>query len=298
MVQFKPLLAATLEQYEFDKVIYPVLASPKLDGIRVIILNGIPVTRSLKPVRNKQVQSILANPDFEGLDGEILVGDPSNPMAFRNTTSGVMAEEGESDFVFHVFDDVRDPLLPFRDRLIVAEARIDAINHPRIKLVKHEIVLSPSELSHFEELFVLRGFEGVMVRSVDGPYKYGRSTLKEGTLLKVKRFVDAEATIIGFQELHRNCNEQTRDNLGHAERSSHKENMMPAGTLGALEVMCDTFKEPFTIGSGLDDATRQKIWDNKADYIDRIVKFKYMAYGGYDQPRIPIYLGIRDADDQ
>jgi DNA ligase-1 len=297
MSQFKPLLAATLETEDFDKIIYPVLGSPKLDGIRVLILDGIPVTRSLKPVRNKFVQSILADPDFEGLDGEILVGNPSDPMAFRATTSGVMAEEGESDFVFWVFDDVTDPHVPFEVRYEELKERVLGLNCPHIKLVEHTEIPDSEELGAFEALCLHQGYEGVMIRSLDGPYKYGRSTLKEGTLLKVKQFREDEATIIGFVERMKNCNEQTRDLLGNAERSSHKENMMPEGTLGAFRVLCDLFHDEFTVGSGLNDAERQKIWDNQAEYLGKTLKFKHMTYGGYDQPRFPIYKGIRDKED-
>jgi len=297
MSQFKPLLAATLTTDEFPNVQYPVMGSPKLDGIRVLILNGIPVTRSLKPVRNKYVQSILAKPEFEGLDGEILVGDPSDPMAFRDTTSGVMAEAGESDFTYYVFDDVRGTDIGFLQRYRALEVRVAQLNHPRIKLVKHEMIGQSEELVCYEADQLELGYEGVMIRSLDGPYKYGRSTLKEGTLLKVKQFREDEATIIGFVERMKNCNEQTRDLLGNAERSSHKENMMPEGTLGAFRVLCDLFHDEFTVGSGLNDAERQKIWDNQSEYLGKTLKFKHMTYGGYNQPRFPIYKGIRDKED-
>src|SRR5437899_138139 len=81
-----------------------------------------------------------------------------------------------------------------------------------------------------------RGFEGVMLRKPDGPYKFGRSTVREGYLMKVKRFTQEEAVVVGYEEQETNLNEATKDALGHTKRSSHKAGKRPAGVLGALRV--------------------------------------------------------------
>jgi hypothetical protein len=73
-----------------------VLASPKIDGIRAIIGNGAALSRSLKPIRNLFVQSVLGRAEFQGLDGELVVGDPNDPNCMQNTTSGVMREAGDA----------------------------------------------------------------------------------------------------------------------------------------------------------------------------------------------------------
>ena len=171
------------------------------------------------------------------------------------------------------------------------------LDHPRIKLVTHLKVHNLDDLLDWEQKYLNQGFEGIMLRSLGGIYKMGRSTLNQGILLKLKRFADAEATIIGFQERMKNMNEQTRDNLGNAERSSHKENMIPEGTLGAFKVKSEIFEKEFTVGSGLNNEERQEIWDNQEKYLGQTLKFKYFAYGDYDQPRFPIYLGIRPLED-
>ena len=70
---FKPLLASPVEWKHLD---YSNLwVSPKLDGIRAIIRDGVVMSRSLKPIPNKHVQRILGNsPGIEGYDGELIVG--------------------------------------------------------------------------------------------------------------------------------------------------------------------------------------------------------------------------------
>ena len=134
------------------------------------------------------------------------------------------------------------------------------------------------------------------MRDPNGLYKQGRSTLKQGWLLKVKRFLDAEAVVVGLVEKMHNNNEATLDERGYTKRSSHKENKVLANTLGALTVYSGEFGE-FDIGTGLDDNLRQLIWNNKGDYVGKLVKFKYFPIGIKDKPRLPVFLGFRHEDD-
>ena len=52
------------------------------------------------------------------------------------------------------------------------------------------------ELIDYEQGAVEDGYEGVMLRDPSAPYKYGRSTVRKGYLLKLKRFEDSEAEVI------------------------------------------------------------------------------------------------------
>lgn len=294
--QFKPLLSATVKDVSDLEGKWPLIASAKLDGIRVLIKDGVAVSRTLKPIRNKYVQSILGVPALEGLDGEIIVGSSTDDDAFRNTTSGVMSEDGEPDFTFFVFDkyDVDDP---FVLRLSKAGEIIDGANVPNVVTLPHKLVFNAVELEAFEKECLELGFEGVMLRKPLGDYKYGRSTLKEGILMKVKQFVDSEARIVGFVERMHNANEATTDNLGHTERSSHKENLVGRGDLGALNVVDIHTGVEFDIGTGFTDEVRAFIWENKESFLGKIVKYKYFPVGIKDKPRHPVFLGVRAEED-
>lgn len=295
---------------DFPKLEFPLIASPKLDGIRVIIIDGVAMTRNLKPVRNKYVQSILGKPEYNGLDGEIIVGDPCDKLCYRNTNSGVMSGDGEPDFNFYVFDSYLDPS-DFSERLRGVSNRCGD-GFP-LRVLDHRLVQSPDELVRYEEECLAQGYEGIMLRQPNGPYKNGRSTLKEQILLKLKRFTDFEATIVGFQERMHNANEAKTNALGHTERSMHKENMIGRGDLGALvvkvttqaisegapgtgqkngDVMTQTYE--FTVGSGFTDAERKEFWDNKEKYLGKMVTLRAFNYGGYDLPRFPTFVGLRE----
>lgn len=292
MSTFKPLLAETAEN--IDALLYPVYASPKFDGIRCIIRDGVAVSRSLKPIPNRFIQSVLARHDLNGLDGELMVNG-----SFQDVTSGIMSVDGEPDFTFWVFDDCTNPDEPFHRRDNRAHQRIVVAKNPRIRYVAQSFLSNRSDLDDFFRHSLSKGYEGTMIRSINGRYKFGRSTLREGILLKLKPFADAEATVIGFEERMHNANEATTNALGRTERSSHKENLVPMGTLGALIVKNEKLwpGRTFNIGTGFTDALRQEIWDHQASCLGGRCKFKYQAIGTKDVPRIPVFLGWRDSRD-
>ena len=93
---FKPMLAGT--HSDVAKLIFPLLASQKLDGLRATAQDGVLLSRSLKPLPNKYVQELFKNLP-QGLDGELIVGDPFAPDAFRKTTSLVMSDTKPLDYL-------------------------------------------------------------------------------------------------------------------------------------------------------------------------------------------------------
>lgn len=287
----KPMLADTCE--DPSALRYPVLASPKLDGIRAVVLDGKLVSRNLKPIRNAHVYTKFSHTSMDGLDGELIDG-PHDSTVFRRTTSAVSRALGTPESIkFWVFD-VYMPNATFAER----QAYLQARQWPDgVKLVPHVWIQDQFQLAAYEEKCLNEGFEGIMVRSPQGPYKQGRSTLREGWLLKVKRFEDAEAVIIGFEERMHNGNTLTTDALGHAKRSSHNENMVGRGDLGALLVR--GINGPyagieFSVGTGFDDMERDEFWRTRPTLIGRTVKYKYFPMGSKDRPRFPVFLGFRE----
>lgn len=285
---FKPLLAATVD---LDKVKFPCYVSPKLDGIRVLGMNGKAMTRSLKELPNRYIQSIFASGIYDGLDGEIIVGPPNAPDVYRVTNSAVMSRDGEPNFTYHVFDRWDMPNVRFEDRFI----GLHELDIPRISIVPHSR-MSEEGLLDVEQEWLEAGYEGVMGRSIDGAYKYGRATMKEGILWKLKRFADHEYEVIGFEELMHNENEATVDELGHTKRSSHMENKRGGNVLGALVLRHPEAGE-FRCGTGFAAADRAEIWANRSSYLGRLAKIKHFEIGVKDLPRFPVFLGFRAEED-
>lgn len=288
------------EHAEMESIHFPMLASTKLDGIRAVVLNGQLLSRKLKPIPNEYTRSLFEHPEYEGLDGELIVGSPTDPKCFNKTTSGVMSEDGKPDVHFYVFDQIPEYCkmnldTPFSKRFKDLKDFPLILDH--VVLVEQQVVNNYEELSSFEEKCLTEGYEGVIIKSPDSPYKYGRSTVREGYMLKIKRYKDSEARILSVEELMSNTNEATINKLGKTERSNYKEGMVPQNTLGALVVEDIKTKVQFHIGTGFDQELRDKLWANKDSLIGKIVKYKYFDYGQVDKPRHPVFLGFRDERD-
>lgn len=290
MKPFKPMLADTCE--DITKLKYPVLASPKLDGVRALVINGKLMSRSLKPIPNAYAQKLFAGLP-EGTDGELGVGDPTGKNFYRDTVSAVMREEGEETKLhYYIFDNFTYPG-GFR-------IRYEAMKFEYNDILMHTVIRDSEELEIYENGCLEAGYEGVMVRSLDGPYKYGRSTVKESYLLKIKRFKDAEAVVTGTYELMNNENEAFTNELGRTARSSEQEGLVASGILGGFEVKGITGEYTgveFRVGGGFTLLERQDLWKQRRALLGKIVKYKYFPLGSKDKPRFPTFLGWRDKID-
>lgn len=294
---FKPMLAADISD-DLDKLRFPCFATPKLDGVRALIFPDGVYSRSMKKIPNEQVQRRFGqDPDLVGLDGELIVGDPTAKDVYRKTNSIVSRLDDATPVCFHVFDDYSLEKWGYADRCIVAQRTINSTFTPDVIGVPRAHCLSMDELDGVEANYLSAGYEGVIIRAPEGLYKQGRSTVNEQGMLKLKRFVDSEAVIEGMEEELHNANEAKVNELGHTERSSHKANLVGKGTMGALQVRDLKSCVNFKIGTGFTAEDRETFWRNKDHYIGKVVKYKSFAIGVKDKPRHPTYLGMREGWD-
>jgi len=284
----KPMLAAKATSPEQIK--FPVLATPKLDGIRCLKVGGRALTRKFKPIPNNYVRKMIEYHCLEGFDGELISG-----KTFNECQSNIMSIEGEPEFRYVVFDYVPHSLNEHYEQRV---SRI--IEWPDLPLFVQPLipvyVSDLDKLVSLEAQYIEMGYEGIIVRSPDGPYKCGRATLREGYLTKLKRFDDSEAVVLGFKELMHNANEAEVDNLGYTKRSSSKEGKIPAGRLGKMWVRDIYSGVEFSISSK-DHAMSKEVWANQDKYMGAILKYKFQPAGAKEKPRFPVFLGWRHPDD-
>jgi len=287
----KPLLAT---KADYDKIRYPVLATPKLDGIRCLMVDGVAMSRSMKPIPNEFVQQQLK--DLHGLDGELMVnGD------FNQVQSGIMKRTGEPDFTYHVFDswdieELHKEDVGYKERIDLLEWA-DYCDHHRIQCLTPVQINNEQELDQYLDECLAKGFEGVMIRDPNGKYKFGRSTVNEGIWLKIKRFLDDEGILIDITEKMHNANELEEDELGYAKRSSAKGNLVPTGTAGSLTLRWGGIEFKVGFGPGFTDQDKQEIWDNREDLVENIVTFRYQELSKDGVPRFGKMVGFRHPDD-
>ena len=272
----RAMLAATIRTEE-DIPSFPLLATPKVDGVRALMMNGQLVSRTLKPIPNNRIRAVLEPLLPESADGEIYCGD------LYTTTSTAMSFDASGDFKFYWFDWAHNVDTPYGKRVSSIETYIEVNETDK----KYVIPLTPHAIYDLEGLYdyekqVLdQGFEGIMLRIPSGGYKSGRSTIKEGLLIKLKRSADSEATIIGTEELIHRTGFQT----GEA-----------GDTLGAIIARGADGTE-FRIGTGYTADQRLALWANRGMIVGKIVKYKHSEKGNKNKPRCAVFLSLRHNDD-
>jgi DNA ligase-1 len=287
----KPMLAGKCEHP--DALSFPVLATPKLDGIRCLKINGRALTRSFKPVSNRFTRGWIEANLPDGLDGELIV----RGTTFSETAGHIGRESGEPDFTFAVFDYVSEGVdVPYACRMQELQ-RLPEFQH--VKKILPVEIRDAVQLAEYEEQCLSEGYEGVMIRTPDSPYKCGRSTEREGWLLKIKRFEDDEAVVLETYEGLSNLNPAERDAFGRTTRSSCKENKVGRGELGGFVVRVMSTGVEFRLGynhvlGGIDRVT---LWEQRVSLPGKIVKFKHQPSGAKEAPRFPKFVGFREAWD-
>ena len=315
MRKFEPLLSAKIfsnrvgeTQKNLAMLRFPLACSIKYDGWRLTEYNGSSVTRSLKQVRNTHVRDTLRQFNaaarqlgHSGQDGEVLVGPPNHPNAMQNTTSGVSSEAGTPEFQFFMFDSYQYGQLGFMERQerlypLYEQLRGD---FPWLQWVEQRIIHNLDEFLAYEAEVVAQGYEGIMARSLNGHYKLGRSTMREGILMALKRFVDKEALVVEYHEELENANPATTNLLGRTERSSHQANLIPKGRMGTMVCRSPYFEKPFNVGGGcgVTHDFRQEIWDYPQQFQWRVTKYSYQEVGVKDRPRLTKWKGWRAWED-
>lgn len=315
MFRFKPALSAKIYSNNaaetvknFALIKFPVLCSPKMDGIRLLEYNMGFVTRSLKAVRNHHVReltrefaAVSKEAGMRGGDGEICVGEPHHPNVMQHTTSGIMSGEGQPDFGLYMFDSYQNSNEPFVKRLESVRRLHDKLGErfPWFKYVDHVLIHNMEQLIEYENLCLAAGYEGIMLRDPAGRYKMGRSTMREGILMALKRFTDDEAIILEHHEELENTNEGIENALGHLERSSHAENLVPKGRMGTMLAKSLRFEKTFFLGGGIGvtHGFRQAIWDNPQDFQWKLCVYSYQDIGIRERPRLSKWKSWRSWDD-
>lgn len=294
---FKLLLA---EDADLNNLKLPGLLSPKLDGVRAYVKNGVVLTRSNKPLANLALQKKFAH--LENFDGELIYGSPTAPDVYTRTYSAVSTINGSPDDVkFFVFDYLEDLDAPYEQRY---RTLLDRMSHMlEVLPVIQYPVNTMEDMIKLESEWLEHGYEGAMLRDPNARYKQGRSTLNEAILLKIKRFESAECRVLRFVEAMQNTNEAKINATGHTERSSHKAGMVGKGTLGAIDVvgLNGRFKDvEFTCGfaKGFSHKIRKEMWDDPDAYIGRAGTFTFFPIGCKDKPRFPQWSGLCSMEDK
>lgn len=310
----KPMLA---RDWIEDKVKFPCLIQPKIDGVRALNIDGKLYARSLKPHANLHLNELFGQQMFNGLDGEIILNDnPVLPDLCSLTSGAVRREKDTSSFTWYVFDLVLPNILhlPYEERYKMLRNHVGMLRNimgvTNIVLIPQYICVTKQHLIEHDDEFLRMGYEGSIIRNPLSSYKQGRSDANM-QVWRIKRFIDAEFRITGIIEGSHNANEAKTNELGRTERSTHQENMIPNGMVGSLEgFLLDDVKDPSSgevilkkdspiiVSAGtMTQTERQHYFENQDAILGQIGKLKLFPKGVKDKPRFPVFLSIRSEKD-
>ena len=309
----KPQLA---NDANLDTLTYPVIAQPKIDGVRALNINGTLTGRSLDPFKGFGITEYFSKSEFQGLDGEMTLGsNPASPDRLCSLTTGAMgAFKGVTEMAdvhWHIFDDLTCPTDPYEARYGRAKARVAEMAHPRVHIVPMFAVQDRNQLDELIARFFEEGYEGAIVRNPRLPAKEGRPGKRTQELVRVKPWADTEMLVTGVTEGEENTNEATTNSLGRTERSSAQSGMVPNGRVGSIQgtLLADCLNPitgelllpkdlPVTVSKGsMSHAEARHYFENQDKIVGHIVKFSFMTHGIKDLPRFPGYISHRLKED-
>ena len=342
MMKFKPILAPN-DQPNLDDIKYPILASYKLDGIRCIFKNGEMLSRSLKPIVNKQLrEKFKPIADYTKqysliLDGEIY----SHELTFQEITRAVMTQDFEdkksikklmnnpdvrcvdenfkkfekmleseeeydnyvnallSNIKFYMFDGIynNEPEESYKNRLKHIEKI--SVKFKNIVCVEQEEINSKEEIKVLFEVALNDGYEGLILRNPIGKYKFGRCTIREGNLYKVKPFRTFDAQIIEVSQGTKvNPDVPTTTNeLGRTVTSKKKADRILVDMTRDFVVKYEG-KILNVSTSSLTHDKRKELWKKKDELIGKWIEYKGMLVGAKDVPRHPVFIRFREPKEE
>lgn len=299
--KFKPMKG---DPVKLHQVKFPVYASYKLDGVRCVNFDGVAYSNSLKLIPNKHVQEWAKKYTvlLDHLDGELCVGSVTEPGLLRRTTSVVMSHDKDTPFTFYVFDEVGDGIAQKRIKDLEGCASWHGTEfiEANIFFVEQVLINNLIELLAYEKKALDAGYEGIMLKSPTGKYKFGRASVKSAELLKRKPFVDREFQIVGWEPMYHNANEATINELGRTARSTAKAGLeiIPDLVGSLICQVSDTDKRTFNVGTGFDNKTREDLYNMRDELTKYKAKIKYFEQGKIGGiPELPVFLDLRYPED-
>jgi len=311
MKKYKPMLAPN-DKVNLDEIKYPLLASFKLDGIRSEFKSGDMLSKSLKPIVNKQLRKKFA-PLIEQakIHGCIFDGEIYSPkLTFQEITRYVMTQDFEDPksikkhgeiltipdhLKYYAFDCIQNDDLTqtFYNRILGTESLLHGFNN-LVEVIEQVEVNSKEEVEALFEKALSAGYEGLILKDPNGKYKCGRGTIKEGLIYKVKPFVTFDAEILGVvqaTEVDPNAEKKTNE-LGRSVTSKKKGDRILIDKASAFEVEYEGKRLKVTLA--MTDEEKGAVWAKRSTYIGKIIEYKGMLIGSKDVPRHPVMIRFRE----
>jgi DNA ligase 1 len=287
---FGPMGAHKLDDFA-HKLRFPVMVQRKYDGYRCMAKIGADgditlLSKNMKPFahlnhirdRLKEIlwgQEILRGQEIY-LDGELY----SHGLKLNEIARLIMKrreltpeEEAESHAIsFHIFDmiDPQHPDLPFSERfrrlkkILRGPSKIrQTLLIPSVQIVSGEMAKDLDEVYRLNDQYLMEGYEGVIVRNMDGLYQYKK---KSYDVLRTKKFKHGEFEIVGGKigtGSYRSTVIWELKCRGEGAGSHKSFHAIQMGSAGEREGICAEFKK------------------NPGKFVGKMVRVKYLMIDDY-----------------
>ena len=291
---------ASLEPEDICKLAnhLPLLGTYKQDGIGCLIIDGKAVSTSFKPIKNRWTRNWLEKHCPDGFHGELHL--QKKDAKFQDVSSAIMSEWGMPHFEYIVFDYVSvEVASTYTERMRGLKAWSLHCSDQALTKVKPllpKILKTVKEVKTFYKQALKDGYEGIVLRTKDSPYKCGTCTDKEAFMWKIKPFSDSEGEIIGFEPYEINNSPKKLDAFGRSKRQHLQACKQSIDALGKFVVLWKG-KELRVGGGDMTFQNRANWWAIRKSLLGKQIKFRYQEVGTKDLPRSPQFQGFRDKDD-
>jgi DNA ligase-1 len=277
-----PMLAHTYEplssKNKKSDIVFPCYVQPKLDGLRCIcyMSDGKVVAQSRTGSYFETVHHICAelwpvflkNPGLV-LDGELYTTD----IPFEELAGLIKKKKlSETDMQrvqcikYHVYDVVVEnvPYSKRHDRIV---GTIGGTKCYHLEVVHTQLIHTLGEFRQAFSEYVAAGYEGIMLRNVDGLY---RENYRSHDLQKYKEFMESEYPIVGFKEA--------------AGRDA-----------GTVIWVCRTAEDrEFSVRPRGTQEQRRKWFQTGQQFVGKLLTVIYQELSELNVPRFPVGKAIRE----
>lgn len=280
--------------YQANKVTFPVYIQPKLDGMRAIWDGECLYSRTGKLITGvPALVEQLIKDKLPPLDGELYCHGVSLQEILSSTRRTKNIEE-DTRIKYHVYD-----IPAFGVSQLMRFNKLDYIDFSdRIVKTHTRFATTIEQIDQFSEEFLSNEYEGLMIRTLNGEYKTGRSS----DLLKHKPFWDSEFQVIRvnpkitYEKLI--VPKGTPGSKPYSDGTWYKDvNPTELPLVGSFTCKNDLTQDTFEVGSGLTAEDCKYFYDNPQEIIDKKITVKFYGRTDDNIPRNPVYKVLRNEMD-
>ena len=276
---FQPMLAEPEEKVIVKYKVYPLIADPKLDGMRMTVLEKDCISRKGKPIftadhiLDELEQFFIDNPKVR-LDGELYNHEYKEDFNTLMSIARQMKPTEEDlkiaheKLEFHVYDcyhyDV--PEMTAMSRKLWLDENLPLLH--TVKLINWVVVNNVAELDAVKEQNLIDGYEGTITRGPNSVYENKRSRW----LLKHKDFITEEFKVNDIL-----VGKGNRSGIAGTVEVIYKGNIVGCGVRGSHEYA-------------------KKLLENRDDCIGKLATIRHFGETPDVSLRFPVCIDIDRPD--